>query len=159
MKPLITLIAKYTILLLTILLIQWWLLFFSPFNIPEYIPYTPIRVNGLFLGLFTIAILIIAQKEALQKDTTLSVAQLTIIGAVICLIGTILFQFIRSFTIEIDKLYIFVSGVVWVTLFFSIISFFIAFQLKTHRTKMLLLYIGIFIIVMNLIIKLFYLPT
>lgn len=141
MKPITILILKYAGILSGMFLILWWTIFFSSFNIPEFIPHTPIKIYGLFLCGFILTILIFSQKELLRKNETFSIGNLTLIGTAICFINEVVFQFILSFTNEIDKLYYFFSGVISTTIFSALLSFLLAFQLKTRRTGQLLLFI------------------
>jgi hypothetical protein len=140
----ITIILKYSGILLALFLITWWLVYFSTFNIPEFIPYTPIKVYGLFLSGYILTILILSQKEVLKKIKYLTVFNLTLIGASICFINELIFQFILSFTETSDKIYYFLKGVTLTTLLCAIFSFFVAYQLKTKRTSRLILFIILF---------------
>jgi hypothetical protein len=137
-------VLKYSIILLSLFLITWWIVYFSTFNIPEFIPYTAIKVYGFFLSGYILTILILSQKEVLKKIKHLTVFNLTLIGASICFINELIFQFILSFTETSDKIYYFLKGVTLTTLFCAILSFFVAYQLKTKRTATLILFIVIF---------------
>ena len=127
------------------LLILWWVMFFSPFGIPELIPYTPIKTYGLFFTGMILTILIFAEKKILRNNPQSNIINLTLSGTVICFIMEVIFQVILSFTESSDKLYYFIKGVTTTTILCAFLSFFIAFQLKTRRTKRLLLLIGIFV--------------
>lgn len=147
MKPATIIVIKYSGILLAWVVILWWVTFFSPINIPEFIPYTPINLYGLLFFGFTLTILIMAQNEFLRIDTTLNVVNLTVLGAAICFVMEVIFQFILSFTDEYDKLYFFIHRTTTMTIFCAVLSFFIAFQLKTKRTGRLILFIVIFLII------------
>jgi hypothetical protein len=151
MKPFSITIVKYSGILLLWVLILWWGTFFSPLNIPEFIPHTPIKVYGLLFFGFTLTILILAQKEFLTKNTTLNVVNLTLLGAAICFINEVVFQFIISFTETSDKLYYFIRGTVTTTILWTVLSFFTAFQLKTRRTGQLILFILVFIVLFKVL--------
>jgi hypothetical protein len=144
MKPTTIIITKYSAILFIWVLLLWWALFLSPFDVPEYIPHTPIKIYGLAFTAFILTILILSHKEALRKIPSLSIARLVLIGTAICFIMELLFQFTQSFTLSSDKLRYFISGVTFTTIFGAILSFLIAFQLKTKRTNLLLLFIVIF---------------
>ena len=141
MKPVAIIIAKYSGILFVWLLLLWWALFFSPIDVPEYIPYTPVGIYGLLIVTFTLTILIFAQKEALRKMPALNVGRLVLIGTAICFIKDVFFQFILTFTETSDKLHYFIKGTISTTIFGAAFSFFVAFQLKTKKTNRLVLII------------------
>lgn len=155
MKPATILIIKYSGILLVWVLILWWITFYSPISIPEFIPYTPIKLYGLLFFGFTLTILILAQKEFLAKIATLNVAKLTLLGAVICFINEVVFQLILSFTEVSDKLYYFIKGTIMTTVLWTALSFFVAFQLKTKRTGRLILFILIFAAIFKVLTMIF----
>jgi hypothetical protein len=146
MKPATIIILKYSGLLLFAFLIAWWFCFFSPFNIPEYIPHTPIKIYGLILTALILTTLILSQKELLKENEIRSVINLTLLGTVINFVNELIFQFILSFTETSDKLYHFIMGTTTTTIFCAILSFFVAFQLKTKRTGRLIFYICVSLI-------------
>jgi len=90
--------------------------------------------------------LILSQKELLKKTPTLSVVNLTLLGTTICFINEVIFHFILSFTDEVSRLFYFVEGVTTTTTLCAVLSFFVAFQLKTKRTGKLVLFIAVFLI-------------
>src|SRR5580692_4748566 len=151
MKPVTIIIIKYSGILLAWFLIAWWAVFFSPFNIPEYIPYTPIKVYGLFLCGFILTVLIFSGKELLRRESTLGIVNLTLIGTAICFLNEVVFQFILSFTLTADRLSLFIEGVITTTIFCAFLSFFVAFQLKTKRTGRLVLFIVALIILFKIL--------
>jgi len=145
-KSIAIIIAKYSGILLASFLILWWAMFYSSLNIPEVIPFTQIRVYGLGLGGCILTVLILSQKELLKKTPALSVVNLTLLGTTICFINEVIFHFILSFTYDTNKLYHFLEGVVSMTTLCAVLSFFVAFQLKTKRTGKLVLFIAVFLI-------------
>lgn len=155
MKPIANIVIKYIGILLLWVLILWWVTFYSPIKIPEFIPFTRVKLYGFLFSGFTLTILIMAQKEILRKDTELNVVNLTLLGTGICFINELIFQFVLSFTNEYDKLYLFIKGTVTTTVFFSVLSFFVAFQLKTKRTGQLLFLIFVLIGLFNLLAMIF----
>jgi len=134
-----TQILRASAVFLLLNLLEWWLLFLSPFNIPEHVPHTPINIGGLLLTLTIIALFIWHFKRLLLVQPTLSIGKLTAIGALTILLAEIFFQAIRQFQLNADTLrervYYFVLGTVGMPLFSSVIGFLIAWQLKTKRTK------------------------
>ena len=85
-------ILKFTALLLVGHLFNYWLLYYSPLNLPERIPHTPINIGGLFLIVLTVAILIFFQKSVLNLDNRKTIFQLTILGAFVCFLSELFFQ-------------------------------------------------------------------
>jgi hypothetical protein len=137
----VTTIAKYSVPLLIIMVAWNWLCFYSDFNVPEFLPYTPIKLYGLVFVVFTIAVLIIGEKALLKLEPNIGLWNLTILGLAICLSAEVEFQIFLSFTYDSDKIYHFIHAIIVTSFYDAAISFFVAFQLKTRRTKMLLLYI------------------
>jgi hypothetical protein len=150
-----TTLIKYSSVLLVALLIQWWLFLYAPLNLPKYIPSTPFRLEGLLLFVTILLILISSQKEFLRQRPSISIYRLTTLGTIICLISETLFQAMRQPFLNTEelneRLQYFLTGVIGVSIFAAILSFFVAFQLKTRRTFHLVLMIISFIILLNLI--------
>ena len=155
MKPYTKTVLVYSGIFLLLLLIQWWVFTLSGFNIPEYIPDTTARISGLFLGTIIISTLIISQKKIFKTDPNISVFKLTFTGALISFISEVFFQFIRSFTLLEDKVVLFLRGVFAVTIFCTVISFLIAYQLKTKRTGRLILFLALFIFAFIILARVF----
>ncbi len=147
--------TKYSILLLAGFLISWWFLFYSPLDIPDYIPGTPIKIDGLILLSILITILFFSQKEFLKSQPELTLFKLTLIGTLICFSSEIVFQLIRQLTLDgyhpTERIRYFARGVFGVTIFAAVVSFLVAFQLKTKKTNKLVLMIIGFIVLVNLI--------
>ena len=157
MKPITILVAKYTSFLCIALLVNFWILDFSRFNIPENIPATSIHVRGVVVFLIVLITLIFAVKEIVKAYSDLGVAKLTLKGTLIGLFAEVIFQSVRAFMFEEDRLHIFFKGVVAMTIFDTLISFFVAYQVKTKNTDRLILYIVVLIVVVKLL--LFLSPT
>jgi hypothetical protein len=155
MKGVVHIIITFSTILLILLLTQFWFLDYSGLNIPENIPYTLIKTGGFFLICSLLTILIIAEKLILKTEQVQSIAKLTLAGTLITFAAEVAFQGIRQFTLEYDKLYHFLWGVVGLSFFGAVFSFFIAFQLKTKKTTHLIMYILIFIVISNIIIRVF----
>jgi len=143
------LLIKYTGLLLLGFLLEWWLRIYSGFNIPKYIPGTPFNVSGLYLITLLLVILIIFNKKLLKISSTFSIIKHTLLSSLIIFLSEFFFQLLRSSTFEDytlqERFREFLLGLVGMTIFASFISFFIAFQIKTKRTKILLIFIAIFL--------------
>jgi hypothetical protein len=138
-------IIKYTLLLLVGQLISWWTFFFSPFDIPDKIPQTPIKIDGIILIGLLLTILIFAQKKFLKLQPETTIIKLTLLGTIICFSSEVIFQTVRQPTLIADTLndhiYYFLLGTIGVSLFGTAISFLTAFQLKTKKTGQLILMI------------------
>ena len=154
-------ILKYSSILLLGLLLQWWIIFYSPLNLPERIPTTPIKVDGLLLVVLLLTILIIAEKRFLKVNPDSTIFKLMVYGTTICFLAEIVFQAIRqpflnaeSFS---DRFYYFLLGTIGITAYSAAFSFFIAFQLKRKKTGQLILLIIGFVAIINIIKYLF--PT
>jgi hypothetical protein len=133
-------------ILFLLLLAEWWLLYLSPFNIPEHIPNTQIHIGGLLLVITIIFLLIIQMKSLLTSTPAASILKLTLIGTLTVFIAEVFFQFIRQLSLDSDiqtHIYYFLLGTFGVSLFSAVIAALIAFQLKTKRTNLLLLFIVI----------------
>ncbi len=145
MKPIAFPILKYG----GILFLLFVIIYLLSFYIPEYISPTKIRTNGLLIVCVSLALLIVAQKDILKFNFSTSITKLTFVGTAIVLIAEAAFQIIRVFSFSENRIYHFLSGVFASVIFFSIISFLIAFQLKTKRTGMLILFTIIFLFVLK----------
>jgi hypothetical protein len=142
-------ILVFSSALLIALLLQWGLIFFSPFDIPEYIPNTPINILGLLLLVTLLITLIFLNKKILQRDQSVSIGRLTLIGTFVCFLSETAFQLIRQPTLQatgIERFGFILEGIINVTILAAIMSFFIAFQMKTKRTGLLLLFIVLFLV-------------
>ncbi|HEY0612003.1 MAG TPA: hypothetical protein VGD35_20160, partial [Chitinophaga sp.] len=104
-------ILKYSAITLAGLLIQWWIFRFAPVPIPEYIPATPVKIDGLVLVIFVIVILIFFQKGLLKAHPDKGILSLTCLGTLMYLIAEIIFQGIRMPALTNERLYYFLYGV------------------------------------------------
>ncbi len=154
-------IIKFILLLLAGQLISWWIIFFSPFDIPDKIPQTPIKIEGIILVGLLLTILIFAQKKFLKLQPETTITRLTLLGTIICFSSEVIFQTVRQPTLIADTLhdhiYYFLLGTIGVSFFGTALSFLIAFQLKTKKTGQLILMI-IGLMLFTNIIKFFF-PT
>jgi hypothetical protein len=154
-------ILGYGSILLACLFLEWWLIFYSPLNLPDKIPKTPISINGLLLLGLILTILIIAEKRVLKINHDLNILQLTLFGTAICFFAELIFQALRQPFLKADNfsehLYFYMMGTVGTSVFALAIAFLVAFQLKTKKTGQLLLLIVGLIIIINIVRYLF--PT
>ena len=142
---------KYIVLLTGSLLCEYYILFLSSLNIPEFIPFTPINLNGFVLMIIFISILIFFLTELIKIKQHLSVTYLTLYGAAICFLSEILFQGYQWHLFPEDGLLTYLKRVIILTVYLAIVSFFIAFQLKTKRTGRLISFIVAFMLLLKLI--------
>ncbi|WP_423737172.1 hypothetical protein [Chitinophaga caseinilytica] len=146
------LILKYSLITLAGLLVQWWLFFFAPFAIPERIPSTPINIHGVFLIGYLVLILILFQKRLLRAAPDRGIGYLTLQGALMAFWAELAFQLIRMPTLVAEtfgeRVYYCGRGTIMVSAFAAVLSFLVAFQLKTKRTGwLILLIIGVLLLV------------
>lgn len=144
-------IAKYTFILFIGLIVEWWILHLPPLNLSQYNLKKPLNIEGLLLMIIFVVILIKAQKDSLMVNPDTGIINLTLVGMVICFISELLLQTIRQFTLTDDRLYYFIYSTLTVTALTSIISFFVAFQLKTKKTSILIIMIFVFAIIWALV--------
>lgn len=150
MKSIPYIVFKYSGLLLAGLCIIWWFCYLSPLNVPEYVPYTPIRIYGALILALVLPVYIIAQKSMLKSDATLKIVELVLISAVIGFISEFLFHVILLFINAAEAFYRLVEQTLVTTVIFAFISFFVAFQLKTRRTGQLILLIVLCGVLLNI---------
>ncbi|HEY8931606.1 MAG TPA: hypothetical protein VIM55_20560 [Mucilaginibacter sp.] len=146
-------IAKFTFVLLGLLLTIWWLLFFTSIDLPTYIPHTPININGLLIIASIITILISALKRILKTKAGATVFDLFISGALISILAEGIFQIIKGMILIKEENDVSLVGLSGVALIEIILSFLIAFQIKTKKTGMLILFIVTMIALINLITR------
>ncbi len=147
-------IIKFSAILLAGLLIEWWLTHFSFLNLPENIPHTPIRIGGLILIGLLLTTMIIAHKQFLKINPDITILKLTIAGSLICLISETIFQILRQAIYDntlTDRIYYFALSTIGITIFGTVFSFFVAFQLKTNKTRHLVLFIVVFLVLINIV--------
>lgn len=153
------LIVKYTSILLSCQLLLWWILYFSPLNIPERIPGTPINVHGLFLITLFVVMFTLGQKSLLRLYPASSVFQLTLFGFLIGLFSETGFQLTRQFTFHDytlnERLTYFFRGVIIIPLFAGFLSFFVAFRLKTKKPGQLALMVICFMVLLSVLVHFF----
>ena len=149
------LVIKNSLILLIGLLFEFWLTNLSDIGFSKFIGNTTLNLSGLILvGLFLTS-LILLQKGLLKTNPELTISKLTLLSLAMCFISEIFFQLFRILFQNIgsstDKLYYITTSSVYSTLFGTALAFLIAFQLKTKKTKQLILLIVVFILIVNLI--------
>jgi len=85
----------------------------------------------------------------------LNIGRLVLVGTAICFIKDVFFQFVLSFTENSDKVRHFIEGTISTTIFGTALSFFVAFQLKTKKTNLLVLIIVGFLITFKVLTMIF----
>jgi hypothetical protein len=131
-------VIKYSIILLVAELISWWLLFYSPLNIPSHIPKTPINISGLLLLSLVTIIIVFLQKESLKSNKQITFIRLILMSGLVVFLAELVFQFIRFSTLVADtfseRLFYALRGVIVITLMAIIISIITASIIK-KRSK------------------------
>jgi hypothetical protein len=150
-----TIVLKYSLILLVGLLVEWWIIWYSPLSLPERIPAAPIKIDGLLLVGLLLTILIIAEKRFLKNNPDTTIVNLTVLGTTICFIAEIIFQTIRQPFLSAEafneRLHYFLLGTIGVTMFGAVFSFLVAFQLVRKKTGQLILLIIGFIVLINIV--------
>jgi len=149
MKPIAILIYSFVLFLL--LLFIYWFLYLSPFNIPDLIPNTKIHLDGVLNFFVTLPILIFALKSYLKINPSASIGNLVLSGALIIFVAKTSEQITRVFIFNDDTIFHSISIIARTVILCTIISFFVAFQLKTKRIKWLLAFIVLFIAIYDTI--------
>jgi hypothetical protein len=154
MNPIVKIAFKYSFIQLIWLLIAWYIID-QTLLLPDFIPYTPIKTGGIPFTFIPIITLLFFQKELINSNSNLTVGQLTLYGAVVWFITEVFFQSIRQFTLTEDRWYYFLTAVAGMTVFNSIISFLVAFQLKTKRIERLISIIVAIFVLFAILLKVF----
>lgn len=141
MSPVFKTIITYSIIESILLSATLYLLDLSDFDIPEYIPHTPITISGVMFSTILIGMCIGAEKRILNLQPHLSVVKLTFYGAAMGCLAELTYQGLRYSFVPSDRLNNFFAGMLVIAATVTIISWLTAFQLKTGRTKMLIIYI------------------
>ncbi len=155
MKPVTPLIIKYTVIFIAIRLFLFWLWGFAPFEMPQFVPGTPIKLYGMALMLLFISMLVMLLRKIIRVSPSISIAGLTLKGLLMCFMSEVVLQVIRTFTRDNDRLYTFSFGVISMTLFNLCLSFLVAYQIKTKNTRRLMIYIAAFILLVNVSMRIF----
>jgi len=136
-------------------LLSFWFFNYSPVKVPEYIPGTPARINGLVLLVFMLATFIFFEKRFLRVEPEASIWELTSLAALSNLAAEIVFQLIRQFTYADstpkDHLIEYLRSVFLLSTMSAILGFLIAYQLKTRKAGWMILFIVLALIVLNLL--------
>ncbi len=132
-------IIKNSIILLAVFFIEWWLIYYSPLNLSERVVALNVKINGVLLVGLIVTIFIFAQKSFLRKNPTATIFKLTVLGTTICIVAQIAFQAIRQpfliVTSVNERFYYFLLGTIVVSVYGAILSFLVAFQLKTQKNR------------------------
>ncbi|UOE49254.1 hypothetical protein MTO98_33205 [Mucilaginibacter sp. SMC90] len=154
MNLIIKIAIKYLAIILIWLLLAFYILNETDF-VPEFIPYTPIKIGGLIFTFISITTIIFFEKEIIYRIPDLTITRLTFYSAGVWFITELIFQAIRQLTFDENQLKSFLVAVIGMTIFNSIISFLTAFQLKTKRIDRLITYITVILVLFSILIKIF----
>ena len=152
MKPLT---IKCSLLLSLLFFIEWWLVdVYGPLT-PGYIPNTNINIEGSLILLIWIVVLTFYLRQLTRFDNSISIWKLTWLGTTVVSAAELLFQFSRTFldsgTLINGTVGNFLRRMIILILLGATLSFFIAFQLKTRRTFILLIMIFTFMAIVYFI--------
>ncbi|WP_413670659.1 hypothetical protein ACEN9X_12380 [Mucilaginibacter sp. Mucisp86] len=145
---------KYFAITLVWLLLAFYIINETSF-VPEFIPYTPIKIRGLIFTFIHITTIIFFEKEVLHINPDLTISRLIFYSIGVWFIIESVYQAIRQLTFDENRLHSFLVAVIAMTIFNSIISFLTAFQLKTKRTDRLITYIIVILVFFSIVIKIF----
>jgi hypothetical protein len=139
---------------LTWLLITFWFFNYSPFNIPKFIPGTPINIVGLSSIAFWIAAFIFFEKRLLRAEPEATIWDLTSLAAFSGLAAEVVFQLIRQFTFPdsspVTHVEAYLGSVLLMSVYAAVLGFLVAFQLKTRKVGWIIGFIILAIIFYNL---------
>jgi hypothetical protein len=132
-------IIKYSIILLLVELTSWWILFYSPFNIPTHIARTPINISGLFLLLTLSIIIVLSQRDTIKIKKSVTLIHLIAVGGLVTFFAELAFQAIRFPTLVAEtlseKFYFASRGIFAITLISIVISIITGTILKQKNKK------------------------
>lgn len=155
MQTVISFILKQAAVLVLVNLLLFWLWFYSPFEVPQLIPGTPINIHGMVLVFTFMWVLIYQSKQIIKMQPGVNVIWLTAYGTLTCLIAEIFIQLTKAFTGDTDRIFSFLLGVMNMTIFCTFLSFFVAYQLKTKNTRRLVVFIIGFMVLCKLWLQLY----
>lgn len=106
-----------------------------------------------------VTILVFGQKEFLRAEPELGIFKLTLLGTLICFSESVFFHAANQIPLMGEpfsaRMEFFLRNLLIITPFAAFLSFFVAFQLKTKRTTLLVLMIIGFMLLINLLQYLF----
>ncbi len=89
-------ISLFTLISLAALLFILWLVDFSPFGIPEFIPGSEIRIYGILILIAFILIFIFLQKRLLKFNIHISRLKLVVASTIVAFVSLFVYQCIRQ---------------------------------------------------------------
>lgn len=140
---------NYSLILLVGFIVLWWLC-----EVTSVIPKNFLRIN-LHGGLLILLIIYTFRelcKANLKQNSTLTNWGLIQRCILSILVAQLIFQLIRQFSLVDhtgwERLGYYLASVFGMTLFGCVFAFLIAYHFKVRNTKMLFLFIGIFVLIM-----------
>lgn len=125
--------------MLLVELTSWWILFYSPFNIPTHIAKTPINISGLVLLLALSIIITQSQRETIKLNKSFTLIHLITVGGLVTFFAELVFQAIRFPTLVAEtlseKFYFTSRGIFAITLISIVISIITGTILKQKNKK------------------------
>jgi hypothetical protein len=142
---------KYIAILFWAIAINHYILILSSFNIPEFVPGTPVKLYGITAFIIYFITLRLLMSELIKLRPDFTIAHLTLYGAAVCFFAEGPFQVYLAYLFHDWYLYNIILAIIMLTSMFSAIGFLIAFKLKTGNTKRLITLIVAFLLIFNLL--------
>lgn len=140
---------------MAVLILAHWCFFYAlPFNIPDKIPATPIKLNGLALCIICFFPILFFEKSALKSNDTLGIMALTLWGTLVGVWAEAFFKLFQLLVLWDTTFIEAVKAILVIGSYDAVFAFLIAFQLKTHKTKVLIWMIVGFVVLTNIIVRL-----
>ncbi|QKJ32253.1 hypothetical protein HQ865_21645 [Mucilaginibacter mali] len=131
-------------------LVLWYTFYEMGLNIPEFIPTTSIKTNGPIIFIMILTVFIISEKKIVKQNANISILKLTVQTFAIGGIAEIVFQSVRCY-VDGFSMEDFVIANLVMAVYHWIIAFLVAYQLKTKKTGMLVVFIIVIVIIANVL--------
>lgn len=120
-----------TIILTSAYLLQWYFISYYFTQLPEYVPHTNIKIDGVIILVTLIVTFYFFQKKTIKKIPNITLSQLTGLSAIVCFSAEIIFQAIRHIA-EPDSISSKLFSFLHSTIISSLISIVIVFMEALH---------------------------
>lgn len=148
MKPTWKIIIIAALILTSAHLVIWYVLYEWVLDIPEFIPATSIKTNVPFIFTAMLTVFIISERKILQLWPDISILKLTTLTFIIGSIAELIFQIVRCY-VDGFSLYDLFEANMLMAAYHWVIAFLVAYQLKTKKTGILILFIVIVVVIAN----------
>jgi hypothetical protein len=151
------LILKYSAILLTLQVLIYFAI--DPLNLLQTIPNTPIKIHGLLLAAVFLGIIYFFQTRVLKLYPQTTIFKLTLSASLIIMLSEAVFQIIKQFSLTeytlVEHIFDYIKSVAVMSAFALVFSFLEAYRLIKKNTPLFWVFIIIFVIVANILIRLF----